>query len=24
MIELAIENCLAGLAGKTPPNLLKA
>ncbi len=24
MIELAIENCLAGLAGKAPPNLLKA
>ena len=24
MIELAIENCLAGLEGKTPPNLLKA
>lgn len=24
MIELAIENCMAGLAGKTPPNLLKA
>lgn len=24
MIELAIENCLAGLAGKRPPNLLKA
>jgi gluconate 2-dehydrogenase len=24
MIELAIENCFAGLAGKTPPNLLKA
>jgi gluconate 2-dehydrogenase len=24
MIELAIENCLAGLAGKIPPNLLKA
>jgi gluconate 2-dehydrogenase len=24
MIELAIENCLTGLAGKTPPNLLKA
>ena len=22
MIELAIENCLAGIAGKTPPNLL--
>ncbi len=24
MTELAIENCLAGLAGKAPPNLLKA
>jgi gluconate 2-dehydrogenase len=22
MVELAIENCLAGIAGKTPPNLL--
>jgi hypothetical protein len=24
MIQLAIKNCLAGLNGQTPPNLLKA